>query len=98
MSNNADSIRLLNTAIVKSKEKVINATYNERLRELCERPAVAALSHAIDTLADSQNISRDQAAIQLVETIRELDTVWTDYVLVEGLTSLKTTLSQGTVQ
>ena len=95
MSNNAESIRLLNTAIVKSKEKVINATYSERLRELCERPAVSALSQAIDSLAESQNISRDQAAIQLVETIRELDTVWTDYVLVEGLTSLKTTLSKG---
>ena len=94
MTTNLESIRLLNTAIVKSKEKVINATYEQRLKEICDRPAVHALSLTIDALAERQHISKDQAAIQIVEAIRELDAVWTDYVLVEGLTSLKKTLNK----
>ncbi len=94
MTTNVESIRLLNTAIVKSKEKIINATYEQRLKEICARPAVQALSLAIDSLAETEHISKDQAAIQIVEAIRELDAVWTDYVLVEGLTSLKKTLNQ----
>ena len=94
MTTNVESIRLLNTAIVKSKEKVINATYEQRLKEICSRPAVQALTVAIDTLAESQHITKDQAAIQIVEAARELDAVWTDYVLVEGLGSLKKSLTQ----
>ncbi len=94
MSDNVESIRLLNTAIVKSKERVINASYEQRLKEICSRPAVRALTSAIDMLAESEHISKDQAAIQIVEATRELDAVWTDYVLVEGLTALKKSLNQ----
>jgi chromosome segregation ATPase len=37
MTKNVESIRLLNTAIVKSKEKVINATYEQRLKEIIKK-------------------------------------------------------------
>lgn len=86
---NQELIQLLNTAVVKTKEKKIDSSYEERLSEVCQRPAVDALSVAITKLSESQNISRDQAAVQLIETIRDLDSVWNDYVLMEGLSKLK---------
>jgi len=82
-------VQLLNTAIIKSKEKRIDSSFEERLSQVCNKPAIKALSYAIEFLADSQKISRDQAAVELVESVRELDLVWNDYVMLEGLGKLK---------
>ena len=87
--DNQESVQLLNTAIVKSKEKKIDSSYEERLSTTCETPAIKALSLAITQLSESENISRDQAAIMLVETVRELDSIWNDYVMMEGISRLK---------
>lgn len=89
MNSNQEDIKLLNTAIIKTKEKTINPNYEKRLDKVCGSPAMKILSHAIIKLADSQNITRDQAAINLVETIRELDSVWNDYLLMEGIGNIK---------
>jgi hypothetical protein len=96
--HNQELIQLLNTAVVKTKEKKIDSSYEERLSEVCQRPAIDALSFAIAKLSESQNISRDQAAVQLIETVRDLDTVWNDYVLMEGLSKLKDLLKSNTPQ
>lgn len=87
-----DSIQLLNTAIIKSKEKKIDNSYEERLKEICKSPALTALNKAISTLAESEKISKDQASIQIIETIRELDSIWSDYVTMEGIDRLKSIL------
>lgn len=87
-----ESIQLLNTAIIKSKEKSINNSYEERLTTLSNSPAIAALNKAISNLAETEKISRDQASVMIVETIRELDTIWSDYVTMEGIDRLKTLL------
>ena len=84
-----ESVQLLNTAIIKSKEKKVNRGFESRLSETCSSPAIKALDVAISQLSESQNISRDQAAIQLIETVRELDSIWTDYVMMEGIGKLK---------
>jgi hypothetical protein len=89
MVENQELIQLLNTAIVKTKEKRIDSSYEDRLSETCSKPAVSALSIAIENLSESQSISRDQAAMQIVETVRELDSIWNDYVMMEGLSKLK---------
>lgn len=89
MSENIESIQLLNTAIIKSKEKKLDESYDERLHQLCNAPAIAALNKAISYLAENQKISRDQSAIALVSTIRELDSIWNDYVVMEGIGKLK---------
>ncbi len=89
MTENQDSIQLLNTAIIKSKENNINKSFEDRLANTCESPAIKALSLAIASLSETQKISRDQAAIQIVDTIRELDSVWNDYVMMEGIGKLK---------
>lgn len=89
MVENQELIQLLNTAIVKTKEKRIDSSYEDRLSDTCKTPAVKALSIAIESLSETQNISRDQAAMQIVETVRELDAIWSDYVMMEGLSKLK---------
>jgi hypothetical protein len=84
-----ESIQIINTAIIKSKEKKINQSYEERLNQICHSPAIEAFNKSIVFLSESQKISRDQAALMLVETIRELDSIWSDYVVMEGIDRLK---------
>lgn len=89
MSDKQDAIQLLNTAVIKSKEKRINATYEERLSKICQSPVMNALLVAVDHLSEDQKISKDHASVQLIETLRELDSIWNDYVLMEGIGKLK---------
>ena len=84
-----ESIQLLNTAIIKSKEKKISHSYEERLMKLCHSPVIEHLNRSIAQLAESQGISRDQAALSVIEAIRELDSIWSDYVVMEGIDRLK---------
>jgi len=87
-----ESIQLLNTAIIKSKEKKISNSYEERLTKINNSPAIEAINKSISLLAESQKISRDQAALQVIEAIRELDAIWSDYVTMEGIDRLKAML------
>ncbi len=89
-----ESIQLLNTAIIKSKEKKISHSYEDRLMKLCNSPVIEHLNKAIANLAESQKISRDQAALMVIESIRELDSIWSDYVVMEGIDRLKGILRQ----
>lgn len=89
MFENRDFIQLINTAIVKSKEKRINVSYEERLTSICKTNAIKALEIATKHLAEMENISHDQATLSIIESIRELDSIWSDYVTMEGVHSLK---------
>lgn len=89
MIENQESIQLLNTAIIKSKEKDLNGSYEDRLTKICNNSAIKVLSQAISLLSEQDNISRDQAAMQLVQTVRSLDQIWQDYVMMEGISKLK---------
>ncbi|MCY4644894.1 MAG: hypothetical protein OXB88_09775 [Bacteriovoracales bacterium] len=93
---NLESIQIFNTAIIKSKEKKISNTYEERLKDICQTPALKALEKALIHLSDSQKISRDQAAVEIVETVRNLDQVWEQYVMMEGIDKLKSLLRNST--
>lgn len=93
-----ESIQLLNTAIIKSKEKKINNSYEERLTKINNSPAIEAINKSICIMAESQKISRDQAALQVIEAIRELDNIWSDYVTMEGIDRLKAMLSGNLTQ
>lgn len=87
-----ESIQLLNTAIIKSKEKKIDNSYEERLGKINKSPAIEAINKSISLLAESQKISGDQAALQIIEALRELDSIWADYVTMEGIDRLKSLL------
>lgn len=93
MIANQDFIQLLNTAIIKSKEREVDSSYEERLIRLCNSPAMKALEVATTYLSEKEKTSKDHAAIKLINTIRELDSVWNDYVLIEGINNLKEHLS-----
>lgn len=84
-----ESVQIINTAIIKSKERSIDLGYEERLRKICASPAFEAIHRSITYLAEAQKISRDQSAIEIIRTLKELDRVWDDYVMVEGLEKLK---------
>ena len=86
---NQDTVQLLNTAIIKTKERKMDTSYQERLANICQSPAIEALGKAVSNLAEKERISRDQAAIQIVEAVRGLDAVWHDYILMEGIGKLK---------
>lgn len=90
--DNLESIQLFNTAVIKSKEKDIDSKYEDRLKKVCETPVMEALNKAAIHLSETQKISRDQAAIRIIETVRELDSVWQDYVMMEGIDKLKVLL------
>ncbi len=89
---NQEEIRLLNTAILKSKEKTIDVSFEKRLYNSCKKPAINSLGLAISHLSETQNISRDQAALLIIEAIRELDDSWNDFLLMEGLGKIKENL------
>ena len=84
-----EPIQLLNTAIIKSREKQINNSYEDRLKAICKSPVMEAIDKSISYLAEAEKISRDQAAVILIETLRELDSIWSDYVMMEGIDRLK---------
>ena len=67
--------------------------FEERLNKACEKPALKAISIAVSHLAESQKISCDQAAREIVESIKELEKIWSDYVTMEGINNLKSILS-----
>lgn len=91
-SNGLESIQILNTAIIKLKEKGLNSSYEERLKRVCDSPALDAINRSISLLSEGQKISRDQAAVIIIDTIRELDAVWNDYIMMEGIDKLKSLL------
>ncbi|MDH5580774.1 MAG: hypothetical protein OEY33_02640 [Bdellovibrionales bacterium] len=92
MATEQTLIQILNTAIIKSKEKRIDSSFDEKLSEVCNRPAIKAISLAISHLSETQNISRDQAAMEIVSTVRDLDHGWSDYLLIEGIHKVKESL------
>ncbi len=92
LTENQDFAQLINTAIIKTKEKKLKHSYEDRLAKACHSPVIASLGVAISHLAETQNLSNDQAAIMIVETVRELNSVWEDYISMEGINHLKNLL------
>jgi hypothetical protein len=94
MNNTQETVKLFNTAVIKSKEKKISTSYESRLAEVCQSPVMSALMIAVNSLAEDQKISTDHAAVQIIDTVRDLDSIWNDYVMMEGIGKLKTLLKK----
>ena len=90
---NLETIQLFNTAIIKNKQRGIDHSHEDKLRDVCQTPVFEALDKAAIYLSDSQKISRDQAAIEIIETINKLNSIWGEYIMIEGIDKLKKTLS-----
>ncbi len=84
-----ETLQLLNTAIIKRKETSIRANYEERLRSLQDSPALDILQKAIIQLSEQKNVTRDQAALMVIETVNELESIWSEFIAAEGIDKLK---------
>ncbi len=94
MQEEFEFIQILNTAIIKRKEKRLDVPFEERLQHLCQSPVTNALNVAINELSESQQITKEQAAVMLMETIRELDSIWGNYLMMEGIEKIKGLISK----
>lgn len=93
-SHKVNPIQLMNTAILKCKEKDIDLQYEERMNEVSNSPAMSALGIAAKQLAEQQNVSYDQAMIDIFKAVKSLDAIWSDYLMMEGLGQLKKSLEK----
>lgn len=84
--------QIINTAILRSRCDHIDCNLEEKLKKISESPPLEAIFQAIETLSKKEKISKDRAALQIVSTIKDLDHLWTQYILLEGSDRLKNQL------
>lgn len=84
----ANSQQLLSTAIVAQFIDRNKSDYSQELSNLLNTPEAATLVSAAENLAESQNISIQEAMIQVVKLVKQLDAAWSNVLLREGLNRL----------
>jgi len=88
MSEIDQSTKLFNTAIVATKiPKLCN--YSSQLSELVQSKSFHAILKAIQLHAETCGLSEEQAAEEVVQTFRDIDKIWDNYIFQEGLDKLK---------
>jgi hypothetical protein len=92
-NQNLESLQILNSALIKSKGHIVQGQFEDRLNHISKSPAMAAIHKAVSILAESEKITRDESATQIIETFRQLDKIWDEYLMMEGLDQLKGLLS-----
>lgn len=93
MSSSADHhTKLFNTAIIATKVPK-NTNYSTRLNGLVKNRAFKAILKSIASYAEEMGLPEDQAAEEIVQTFREIDSIWDEYIFHEGLEKLKSHLS-----
>jgi hypothetical protein len=84
----ADLTRLFNAAILSTRADR-KKDFAGELYNLVESPAFEAILGAIRTLSRTGGFTERQAAEQIVQTFRRIDSVWTEYVIQEGVDRLR---------
>jgi hypothetical protein len=92
MSGIDQSTKLFNTAIIATKIPKLS-NYSSKLNDLVQSNAFRAILDAIQAHARASGVSEEQAAEELVQTFRDIDKVWDEYIFQEGLDKLKGHLS-----
>lgn len=82
-------LRVFNTAIIATRVGDSDRDLSGALMEIVSTPAFKAILAATRELALSQGISEKEAASTIIETFRQVDKVWSDYVFREGVERLK---------
>lgn len=86
------STKLFNTAIIATKIPKL-ANYSTELNTLVQGKSFQAILKAIQEYARTTGIPEDQAAEEIVQTFRDIDRIWDDYIFQEGLDKLKNQLT-----
>ena len=92
MSGIDHSTKLFNTAIIATKIPKL-ANYSVELNTLVQGKSFQTILKAIQEYARATGIPEEQAAEEIVQTFRDIDRIWDDYIFQEGLDKLKTQLS-----
>ena len=102
MTEMDSSIRLFNTAVIATKipRNVPNGTApsnlgscSSRLSALVNSPQFQVILRCIHEHAKVSGIPQDIAAEEIIQTFRDIDKVWDEYIFQEGLNKLKQQLS-----
>ncbi|MEO5970575.1 MAG: hypothetical protein ABIQ95_11660 [Bdellovibrionia bacterium] len=80
--------RVFNTAIVSSQANTTRDLSAE-LQQLTQSAPFKAILNAVRQLAAVQGITERQSAEVIIETFREMDEVWSEYVFREGLDKIR---------
>ena len=80
--------RVFNTAIVSSQAET-KRDLNSELQQLTQSAPFKAILNAVRQLAAVQGITERQSAEVIIETFRNMDEVWGEYVLREGLDKIR---------
>lgn len=80
--------KIFNTALVATKVQP-GVDYPKELFALVETPAFRSILGAIQELARNENIAERAAAETLIQTFRQMDALWNQYMLQEGIERLK---------
>ncbi len=92
MSGIDQSTKLFNTAVIATKIPKLS-NYSSKLSELVQGKAFHCILSAIRDYAKEAGVPEEQAAEEIVQTFRDIDRVWDDYIFQEGLDKLKGHLS-----
>ena len=92
MSGIDQSTKLFNTAVIATKIPKLS-NYSIKLSELVQGKPFQAILGAIREYAAQTGLSEEQAAEEVVQTFRDIDRVWDEYIFQEGLDKLKGHLS-----
>ena len=80
--------RAFNTALVSSRANP-KRNHSDELFKWMESPGFQAILESIRHLALSRRISEKDAAQEIIEVFRAVDSLWGDYVYQQGIEKLK---------
>lgn len=88
MSEIEQRVRLLNTAVITTKipQQPVNST---KLNAIVKSEAFSLILKCVQEFAKVKNIPEETAAAEIIQTFRNLDKVWDEYIFQEGLNQLK---------
>lgn len=80
--------QIFNTALVSTRSEGPLDSAGE-IHRLMNEPAFSAILQSIRLLASEQGSSEIEAAREIIRTFRRMDTLWTEYLVAEGVERLK---------
>ncbi|MGE0614675.1 MAG: hypothetical protein AB7P04_03465 [Bacteriovoracia bacterium] len=83
--------RIFNTAMISTRSQAGQSAddLSRKLFELMKTSEFQAILGTCQQLAVKQGISEKTAAERVIETFRQIDQIWSDYVFREGVEKLK---------
>ncbi|MCC7440139.1 MAG: hypothetical protein IT285_00810 [Bdellovibrionales bacterium] len=80
--------RVFNTALI-STQGDSSEEFSEELFRVMKSPAFHCILSSVQALAQRERLSERDAAEKLVQTFRKLDSLWSRYVVREGLEKIR---------